>query len=112
MFRRDWGGRKKQKGRLNNKDSNSAVTNVKISLISFCLVTHTTIFYCYFCFDNFFYHLYFNEIHSENGEGQNIQSNFTTKTLKQSMPLNVKIRDIDTFIIIGEGFFVFVFCFF
>lgn len=44
-------------------------------------------FYCHFCYDSIFYHLYLSDIHTENGKGQNIKLNFTSKTLKQSMPL-------------------------
>lgn len=39
-----------------------------------------------------------SDIRTENGEGQNIKPNFTPKTSKQSMPLNIKKWGTITFV--------------
>lgn len=65
-----------------------------------------------FCFDSISYRLYLSNTHTENGDGQNIKPNFTSKTLKQSSSLNMENRIMSLwglFVCLGGLFVVFVF---
>lgn len=73
---------------------------------------HHYLFIVIFCFDSIFYHLYLSITHTENGNGQNIKPNFTSKTLKYAL----KHRKEDTvtleFFVVVLFFWGFVlFCF-
>lgn len=75
-----------RRGRLNRKDVNSIVKNVKISPYPSPFVAPFTSLslYCHFCVDKVFYHLYLILILKI---GREYKTNFTSKTLKQRMPL-------------------------